>query len=345
MDPWAEVIGQHELVSQLRRAARDPSHAYLFVGPTGVGTRAAARAFAGEVLAGVAPDDQRERHLRLAMAEKHPAMIVAERTGASISVEQARDIVTRASRSPSEGERQVLVLVDFHLVSVAAPRLLKTLEEPPSGTFFVVLAEDVPPDLVTIASRCVRFDFPPLASSVLERALLESGVNAEVALAAASSAGGNLDRAKLLATDPLVVDRRRFWTSIPEQLDGTGARAGAVATEALARMAEVAEPLTQRHDAERAAMEAEAEELGLRKALVKELDERHKREQRRVRSDEMRSGLAALMQRYRDEVAVDGGRSLVTAGTLVRDLEDRLVFNPGEELALQALFRALPPLD
>lgn len=344
VDLWAAVVGQDELVVRLRAAASSPTHAYLFVGPTGVGTRAAARAFAGELLAGDSVGAERERHIGLAAAERHPAMVVVERTGASISVDQARDIVTQASRSPSEGERQVLVLVDFHLVSVAAPKLLKTIEEPPAGTFFIVLAEDVPPDLVTIASRCVRFDFPPIPLAVVESTLRAEAVADEVARAAAASCGGDLDRARLLATDPNVVGRRLFWRAIPDQLNGTGARAAALAVEALVRLGDVAVPLTNRHDAERSAMEAEAEQLGLRKGVVKELEERHKREQKRLLGDELRAGLAAILDRYREEVPRDGGRSMAAAGELIRDLEDRLVFNVGEELALVALFRALPVL-
>ena len=103
------------------------------------------------------------RHRRLAVAEQHPDLHVVERTGAAIPIEAAREIVRRASLSPAEGDRKVMVLDEFHLVSpAAAATLLKTIEEPPPGTYFVVLADEVTPDLVTIASRCVRVDFPPL---------------------------------------------------------------------------------------------------------------------------------------------------------------------------------------
>src|SRR5207244_6238029 len=60
-------------------------------------------------------------------------LVVVERTGPFISVDQAREIVRQASLSPVEGGRKVLLLVDFHLVQNAAPMLLKIIEEPPAG--------------------------------------------------------------------------------------------------------------------------------------------------------------------------------------------------------------------
>ncbi len=166
-DAWDEVVGQPVAVSQLRAAVASPVHAYLFVGPRGTGKRAAARAFAGELLAAGSEGDDADRHRRLAAAETHPDLSVVERSGASIDVKQARWIVERASRSPNEGSRKVLVLDEFHLLD---PRtggiLLKTIEEPPDGTYFLVLAEEVTPDLVTIASA-VRAD--PLRTGARRR--------------------------------------------------------------------------------------------------------------------------------------------------------------------------------
>ena len=341
-DPWAAVVGQPELVSRLRRAVQRPSHAYLFVGLTGWGTRAAARAFAGDLLAGGDEPDEADRHRRLATAEHHPSMVVVERVGASISAKQADEVVRQASLTPAEGTRQVLVLVDFHLVRDAGPKLLKTIEEPPPGTFFIVLAEDVPTELVTIASRCVRFDFPPVSRVIVETTLVDEGADPERARAAAASSGGDLGRARLLVTDPHVVDRRRFWWEVPARLDGTGARAAELAAQAVERMDEVVAPLAAVHDAELASLEAEVQQLGLRRTALKEVEDRHKREKRRVRADELRSGLMSLMERYRDEATAGRPATMVPAAELVRQLEERLVFNPGEELALQSLFVALP---
>ena len=156
-------------------------HAYLFVGPSGSGKRAAAHAFAAALLAPPGADRD-DRDARLALAGTHPDLLIVEREGASISVKQADDIVRAASLSPIEGDHKVLVLDEFHLMTAAvAPKLLKTIEEPPAPTIFVVLADDVPPELVTIASRCVRIDFGPVPTALVEATLVAEGVEAAAA--------------------------------------------------------------------------------------------------------------------------------------------------------------------
>ena len=82
------------------------------------------------VAEGIATPEQVERHRRLAAADHHPAVIVVERVGASILAAQAREIVRQAQMRPPEGDLQVLILTEFHLVTVAAPMLLKSIEEP-----------------------------------------------------------------------------------------------------------------------------------------------------------------------------------------------------------------------
>src|SRR6478609_1232841 len=181
-DAWSDVVGQEASVAMLRGAARgDAPHAWLFVGPHGSGKRAAARAFAGDLLAAeaVAAGDEESaaRARTLARHEQHPDLVVVAREGASISVGQADEIIKRASRSAIEGSRKVLLLDEFHLVKDAGPKLLKTIEEPPAGTYFVILADEVTPELVTIASRCVRVDFAPLTAPLIAARLVDEGVD------------------------------------------------------------------------------------------------------------------------------------------------------------------------
>ena len=106
------------------------------------------------------------------------------------------------------------------------------------------------------------------------------------------------------------------------------------------------EPLSERQEAERVEFEARSEMIGgARRGDAKRLEARHNREQRRVRLDELRAGLATLVGRYRDEL-VDGGsaESFITAADAVQALCDALPHNPRESLALEALLANLPRL-
>jgi DNA polymerase III subunit delta' len=350
---YLDVVGQERAVAALRVAAVRPVHAYLLVGPAGTGKRAAATSFAAQLLCPAGGDGTCDVCRRV-LAGAHPDVVVVEREGAAITVDMARDIGRAAARSPVEGRRKVLVLHDFQLVKEAGPALLKTIEEPPPSTVFVILAEHVPYELVTIASRCVRIDFSPLAPSVIAAALRADGVSAEQADELAVAADGRLDRARLLAADPEFGVRRRAWQAIPERLDGAGATAAAIADELIGLLEHSVTPLRARQDEEVANLKernARMSEVngktprgraGAQPGL-RELEERHKREVRRQRTDELRAGLAALAVAYRDQLAAggSGAADAVAAVGIIQKLNENLVYNPSEQLQLQALLVGL----
>jgi DNA polymerase-3 subunit delta' len=349
-DAWDDVVGQEPAVALLRGAARgNAPHAWLLLGPHGAGKRAAARAFAGDLLAAepaaAGDEDGAARARALARIEQHPDLIVVERVGASISVAQAADIVTRASRSAVEGSRKVLLLDEFHLVKDAGPKLLKTIEEPPEGTFFVILADDLPDELITIASRCVRVDFSPLTAVQIAGRLEADGVAPERAAEVAAFAGGDLERARLLATDERLALRLAAWRDLPRRLDGSGARAAGGIDELRAAIDDAEAPLKARHQAEVDELNERIERYGQRGSGAKALEERHKRESRRLRTDELRMGLAALAGAYRDEMAVAADPSAaIGALEAIQEVAEELIRNPNEELALIALALRLPTL-
>lgn len=347
-DPiWDAVVGQEQAVALLAGAVAEPVHAYLFVGPPGTGKRAAARAFAALL---ISPDgDPHGRDARLALAGEHPDVREVARVGASISVDQASEIVRLAALAPNEGRRKVMVLDEFHLIAPpAAAKLLKTIEEPPESTVFLVLAEQVTPDLVTIASRCVRVEFRPLTDDTVIAALRRSGVDEATARTAAVSAGGNLDRARLLAADPTLSARRARFYGLPERLDGTGGVVVREVEELLAAIDAAAEPLKERHTRELQELEARVAASGERGAGRKALEERQKRELRRHRTDELRTGLGVLAGRYRDALAAGEAHhapSLVEAVHELHRALEALERNPNEALLLQALVLKLPSLS
>jgi DNA polymerase-3 subunit delta' len=352
-DLFGEVVGQPAAVATLRAAARNPVHAYLFCGPPGSGARAAARAFAAALLCpdgGCGACDT----CRQALAGTHPDLVTVERTGASVGVEEARKLVGLAQRRPFVAARQVLVVADVHLATRSAPALLKTVEEPPPSTVFVLLAEDVPPELVTVASRCVEVVFPPLPSAEIVRWLIGRGVEPDRAELVAEGAGGDLDRARLLAEDDGYAARLMLWRSVPSELDGHGATAGALARSLLEAAESALEPLRARHAEELRVLAADAEAMGERGLPGrKDVTDRQHREERRWRTDEIRTGLGVLARAYRDRLtdavsgatrgshlggqAADEARGYETAIGLITEAAAALRRNPNETLLLEAL--------
>lgn len=344
MTLYADVVAQHRAVAQLRAAARAPVHAYLFVGDAGAGARAAARSFAAAL---VCPDGgcgtcaTCQRVLRGA----HPDVRVFERTGASLRVEELRAALEEAFRSPVEAPRKVLVLTDLHLVDEQYPRLLKVLEEPPVTTVFVVLADHLPPGLATIASRCVRIDFPPVPSDEVRRALVAAGVAEAEAEVLAAASGGSVERARLLGDDPALADRQALWRSVPERLDGRGTTVAHLADELLGALDAAAEPVRARHAGEARQLAERARLTGEGATERKEVEARHRRDERRARSDELRFGLATLARVYRDRlVAARAGGGPAGALAAIQDATEAVARNPNEALLLQALLVRLSRL-
>lgn len=346
-EPWDSVVGQAEAVRRLRAAVDAPVHAYLFVGPAGVGKMQAAKVFAGELLAAADPDNA-ERHRRLAVGEGHADVHVLNPAGNNLRRdEEAEPLIVQASRSPVEGKRKVLIVNRFHSATpAAAASLLKTIEEPPATSIFVLLAEDIPPEHVTIESRCTRVDFPPVSVDAIAASLVAEGiVAAEQAQVVAEAAAGSVDRARTLASDDRLVARRDAWWSIPDRLDGTGAAVAVMVEEVRGLIDDASAAKVKQHDAELEALDAREEQLGTRGSGRKDLEARHRRELRQFRTEELRFGLSTLATRYRGAIVADPDRSsLLGAIDALRSTQDALVRNPNEALALQALLLRLPAL-
>lgn len=347
-DLWDRVPGQGEAVAVLRSSVGSPTHAYLITGPEGSGKSELATAFAASLLARDTTADEADRIASRVAAGSHGGFIVVEREGQFLTADEARSVVERSVRSPKEGPLQVIVITDFHMVRDAGPMLLKSIEEPPPSTIFVLLAEDLPRELDTIASRCVSIVLHPLPLEVLVDRLASEGSDPDRARVAAHAAGGNLRRARLLVRDAGVVDRRELWYRAPERVDGRGSTACSITDDLLGSIASLEEPLAEMEAEEIEALQQRHEEIGttVRKGDLNRIQDRYKRAARRIRTDEIRNGLGVLVSRYRDEMSTGGDPAIFTSvAEAVQRVGENLVFNASEELALQSLFMSIPPLD
>jgi DNA polymerase III subunit delta' len=352
---FGNVAGQDAVIEQLLAAARKPVHAYLLVGAAGLQQRDLVRGFAACLLCAEGGCGRCDTCRRV-LSGVHPDLVEIERAGAQLAVDDARRVVKVAYRRPRESSRQVVVVPDLHLARLAAPVLLKTLEEPPESTVLVLLAESVTPELVTVASRCVQLNLSPVPEGELARWLEASGADEEASLRAAHASGGSPDRARLLVDDPTVEERRELWRQVPSRLDGTGATVVRLAEELLEAATSGVEPLKALHLAEIEELADYAKAAG-EKGIPgrREIEERHRREERRLRTDELRAGLGELARAYRDRAIEKVNDPSSHANGRVHDFSEacdmvgavavELVRNPNEMLMLESLFLRLSALS
>jgi DNA polymerase III subunit delta' len=184
------IRGQDRVIAVLRRAlsqGRVP-HAYLFCGPAGCGKHTTALALAAALQCTAEPGEgcgACEPCTKIA-AGLHPDVVTLERQGAAqtIPVDAVRtQVIARLGLPPHEGAARIFLVEEAGaLAGPAANALLKTLEEPPARTHFV-LGTTAPEKLLpTIRSRCQRVSFAPLRADL--RAELDDDTETAARLAA-----------------------------------------------------------------------------------------------------------------------------------------------------------------
>lgn len=183
------------------------AHAYLFVGPQGVGKTTTALEFAKALQCSSSIDEACGQctACRKVTDMAHPDVIWLEPQGRQILVDQVRELQRRLMYKPLEGARRVAILKDAQELNLqAANALLKTLEEPPAHTVMVLLADSESSLLPTVVSRCQRVRFGPLPPEMISRYLQErAGWEPETAAKAARAAQGSIGKALLLKEEPV----------------------------------------------------------------------------------------------------------------------------------------------
>ena len=331
---FTRLVGQQSVEAELvaaAEAARGDSahdaattgtmtHAWLITGPPGSGRSIGALCFAAalQCSADSTPGCGQCRACVTTMAGTHADVRRVIPEGLSIGVDEMRGIVGIASRRPSTGRWQIVVIEDAdRLTEGAANALLKVVEEPPPSTVFLLCAPSVDPEdiSITLRSRCrhIALVTPP-AAAIAQVLVKTDGLADDEARWAASVSGGHVGRARRLATDPQARERRQRALGLARDA-ATPTRAYAAAEELVATAEAEARALTLGRD------EAEAEELRtalgaggtgkgtagtLRGATgaIKDLERRQKSRHTRAARDALDRALMDLASYFRDALLV-----------------------------------------
>ena len=380
MSVWDTLVGQERVISILREAAErgslSMSNTWLFTGPPGSGRSNAAMAFAAALhcpRAGCGACHACET----ALASSHADVTVMRTDKLSLGVDEVRDLVRTAALAPVGGGYQVIVVEDAdRLTERAANAFLKAIEEPSARTVWLLCAPTVEDVLPTIRSRARLVTLTtPTAQAVAEFLARDPEVGPEMAAYAARASQGHIGRAKALARQEAVRNRREHVVALPAKLerltDGLNAALNLVESTK-----EEAEEITAVLDArEKADLDA-AHGLvarGRRSSTYNrdhsEMERNQKTRAKRRVLDVVDRSLMDLVSYYRDVVAVSAGahgdlvneerrseietvaRRIGAEGALRRieaiftAREQMLEFNVQPQLALESLMTVLqlPP--
>jgi DNA polymerase III subunit delta' len=305
---WENVLGQERVRRLLTAAAADPSGAYLFIGPPGVGKVTAARVFAAAILC----VDQCGECSSCSRALKgaHPDVHWFQPEGTTHRVAAIRELVANSALSPMEADRRVIIVEEADkIVERSQNALLKALEEPAASVTWILVADALEPFLPTILSRCQLVEFATIPEATVVHVVSDRfGVNADEAVRVVRSARGDLGRAIALAGDEA---QRRLRSQAFQAATRRGEEprwALAVAEEVQQAAAEVRDQIKGEQKSELAQLTDVLGEGPWRRRLT----DRHKRALRAAETGVYSAFLIWLGFAFRDLAAISAGGDVTT---------------------------------
>lgn len=343
---WDELVGQHRAAEALRTAAggHGMSHAWLFTGPPGSGRSNAAVAFAAALQCEQAGCGSCHE-CRTVRKGSHADVTVVRTEKLSIGVDQVRDLVRRAALAPVGRRWQILIVEDAdRLTEQACNALLKAIEEPTDRTVWMLCAPTIEDVLPTIRSRSRLVTLTtPTPRDVADFLVRSDGVTPALASYAARASQGHIGRARALARDDEVRERRDRVVAIPATLTTLG--------DCLRAATELAETTKAEADAITTALDArERQDLAEVYGVVERgrrpreyspalaaMERSQKTRAKRRHLDVVDRSLMDLVSVYRDAIAIAAGAPGELVNEERRQEIERLAAGSSAELNLRRI--------
>lgn len=316
------VVGQDHAVNELRQISlaalqANPletnamTHAWLITGPPGSGRSTLAMAFAQSLVCPTGGCGTCNE-CRSVLAGTHADVEHVVPEGVTYSIDDATALIERAVLSPTRSAWHVFVIEDVDRFRIdAASTLLKSLEEPPPATVWILCAPTADDVFDTIRSRCRHLSLiTPDLNQVANQLVTKYSITPDLAQWAARVAQGHIGRARALATSEDARIRRSEIVEVPFRLNSVSMcfnLAQRIVESATADAEALAKPLNDQDEADiRMAFGDGSEGKGLTatsrlmKSALKDLEKRAKTRERRLLSDQYDRILLDLTAVYRD---------------------------------------------
>lgn len=301
---WSGIVGQDDAIEKIV-CSLDPgeqNHAWLFVGPRGVGKRTTAK-----VLASALNCEDRGCggcvSCNKVMRDLHPDIHLIEPEGNFILIEQIDVLLGAVSLKNFEGRTKVIIVDDAdRMTSEAANSLLKTLEEPPAEVVFILVSSNLEAVLPTIMSRCRIVQFKSLpVDDIISFLMHRYSMRRDEAELATHLSGGILGSAISFAVSPAKKERRMAVLRAAQQIDRVDlARISFMAEDFLN---ETKRPLGELKIKQKQEFDELKKKMGqaeIPAGVKKRLEQRHKREAGHEEQQGFLDVLNVLASWYRD---------------------------------------------
>lgn len=358
MSVFEALIGQEDAVAQLRKAAQDAqkitngqtgnamTHAWLITGPPGSGRSTSALAFAAALVCAQGGCG-RCVDCKNALAGTHVDIEHIVPEGVIYTIDDTKALIERASLAPSRSHWHVIVIEDVdRFRNDAASVLLKSLEEPPPGTVWLLCAPTSDDVFETIRSRCRQVVLvTPSLELIADQLTNRFGAPQTMAKFAARAAQGHIGRARALATDEAVRNRRDEILDMPTRVNSVVScfeMAAAIVANANADTDAIVEPLDSQDEQNIRTAYGDGVEgfKGVErqiKSAIKALEKRAKDRRRRILSDQYDRVLLDLTGFYRDVLVLQSGSNIELINEEIRPKIEKVAATSTSEQTLMRI--------